>query len=308
MDKSETIELDETEVEDAETVDQEAEDIPADDENEEAEEATDGENEEEQGEDEESDDKDEDDEATSDEKDPDAVEVVIGSADDEEETPVIRTLRKKLRDEAKQRKELEKKLEDRSSQEKAAELGPKPTLAEFDYDEEKFAASLEGWNERKRAIDAEKERQQKAVEAFNAEWQEKRAAYDQRKKEIGIPDFEDTVEAQFRDAFDAQQQSVVIDVCRNPEYVMLALSQNEDLATRLAGEKNPVRLAAEIVRLESKMKVTGAKPTTKPEKRPASTRVARSGSSQLEKLREEAAKTGDYTKVNAYRKQARSKS
>ena len=107
------------------------------------------------------------------------------------------------------------------------------------------------------------------------------------------------------ETFNGQQQSVVIDVCRNPELVMLALSQNEDLATRLSGEKNPVRLAAEVARLESKMKVTGMKPTTKPEKRPSKTVVPKTGNSQLEKLREEAALTGDFTKVIAYKKKAR---
>lgn len=303
MDKGEEIKSEETEVEEIDTEEAEiVEDTDAEDDPDEVED--DAEDESDEGEETDADEGSDDD---SDEKDTDAIEVVIGSSGEEDETPVIRTLRKKMRDAERKAKELEKKLEERGDQEKVAELGPKPTLAEFDYDEEKFASSLEGWNERKRKIDAEKERQQKEIEKFNSEWQEKRSAYDKRKAEIGIEDFEETVESQFRDKFDVQQQSVVIDVCRNPEFVMLALSQNEELAEKLAGEKNPVRLAAELARLESKMKVTGMKPKTQPEKRPASTRVARSSNSQLEKLREEAAKTGDFTKVNAYKRQARSK-
>lgn len=241
----------------------------------------------------------------SDEEESDAVNVVIGEVEDEDETPVIRTLRTKMRDAERKAKELQKKLDEKEAVNKVTELGPKPTLADHDYDEEKFASSVLEWNEKKRTVDADKERQQKANETFHGEWQEKHAAYKQRSKDIGIPDFEGTVEAQFRNSFSANQQSILVDVCLRPELVILALSQNEALAERLAGETNPVRYTAELVRLESKMKVSGMKPTTKPEKRPAGTKVASSANSQLEKLREAAAKSGDYTAVNAYKRKQR---
>ena len=230
-----------------------------------------------------------------DEEDSDAVNVVIGEVEDADESPVIRTLRTKMREEQRKAKELQKKLDERDSEKQVTELGQKPTLADLDYDEDKFAEAVMEWNEKKWAIEADKKRQLQSAEVFQSEWQEKHSAYKARVKQIGVPDFEDTVEAQFRETFSANQQSILIDVCRNPELVMLALSQNEKLAETLAGESNPVRYAAELARLESKMKVTGMKPTTKPEKRPAGTSVPKSGSLKLEKLKADAMRTGDYT-------------
>ena len=290
--------IEEVEVEDAEIVDEvEAEEVETEIDEEATEDETAGESE----------DGDVSDDDDSDEDESDAVNVVIGEVEDEEETPVIRTLRTKMRDAERKAKELQKKLDEKEAANKVTELGPKPTLADHDYDEEKFAISVLEWNEKKRAVEADKERQQKATEAFQSEWQEKHAAYKQRSKGIGIPDFEDTVEAQFRESFSANQQSILVDVCLKPELVMLALSQNEALADKLAGESNPVRYAAELVRLESKMKVSGMKPTTKPEKRPSGTKVASSANSQLEKLRAAAEKSGDYTAVTAYKRKLREK-
>jgi hypothetical protein len=292
MDKGEEIEI-----EDAEIVEEPEEDQVDDDEADEIE-SEDGEEDASEG---------DDDSEEGDEEESDAINVVIGEPEDEDETPVIRTLRKKMRDAERKAKELEKKLEGQASEKKAAELGPEPEIQDFDYDDKRFKDAILEWNDRKRAIEAEKEAQRKEAEAFEAEWQEKHAAYKARSKDIGIPDFEDTVEAQINDTLSGTQRSILIDVCRNPELVMLALSQNEALATKLAGEKNFVRFSAEVARLESKMKVTGMKPTTKPEKRPAGTRVAKSGNSQLEKLREAARKTGDFTEVNRYKQAQRNK-
>jgi hypothetical protein len=64
-----------------------------------------------------------------------------------------------------------------------------------------------------------------------------------------------------------------------------------------------VKFAFAVSKLESQLKVTNRKPATTPEKVLTGT-GSTSGSvdSTLDKLRAEAEKTGDYTKVTAYKR------
>jgi hypothetical protein len=69
--------------------------------------------------------------------------------------------------------------------------------------------------------------------------------------------------------------------------------------------KDPVEFSFAIAKLETKLKKTVKRtPTTKPERTLTSSSGASVGSSQLhlDKLREKAAKTGDYSEVMAYKR------
>jgi hypothetical protein len=65
-------------------------------------------------------------------------------ASGEGETPLIKHLREQTRRQAKEIAELRK-----GSQPQKIEVGAKPTLADCDYDEDKFEAELDGWKDRK---------------------------------------------------------------------------------------------------------------------------------------------------------------
>ncbi|MCY1427445.1 hypothetical protein D9M71_432910 [compost metagenome] len=94
----------------------------------------------------------------------------------------------------------------------------------------------------------------------------------------------------------------------NSALVVYALGKNAAKAKELAAIKDPVKFAFAIAKLETQLKVQAKKSAPAPE-RTVSGSAPKSGAvdSSLERLREEAAKTGDYSKVTQYRKQQKEK-
>ena len=77
----------------------------------------------------------------------------------------------------------------------------------------------------------------------------------------------------------------------------------------LAGIQDPVKFAFAVAKLEAQLKVTPKrKPTTKVEKMiKGSGSLAGTTDKKLDRLRAEAEKTGDLSKVHAYKRQLRNK-
>lgn len=234
----------------------------------------------------------------------DTLVVEIAGEDDPEETPVIRTLRQKARDAAKKVKELERKLEEKTATEQAAELGPKPKLEEFDYDEDKFAEALTEWTARKSESDAVKAKEAEAQKQAEAEWNDRIAVYNERKQKLGAHDF-DEAEDVVKTGLSVTQQSIIVDAAMSPEVVVYAVGKNPDVLERLSKISSPIRFAAEIARLETKMKVSGMKSKPAPESRPKDTKAPTTGKAQLEKLRAKAERSGDFTAYYAAKRKTK---
>ena len=94
----------------------------------------------------------------------------------------------------------------------------------------------------------------------------------------------------------------------NPALVIYALGKNPKKAKELAAITDPVKFAFAVAKLESQLKVTNRKAPPPPEKTMRGTGPG-SGAvdSTLERLREEAARTGDMTKVIRYKAEQRRK-
>ena len=103
------------------------------------------------------------------------------------------------------------------------------------------------------------------------------------------------------------QQGVLIEALgKSAAPLLVGLAANEKRLKALAGIKNPIRFAVEAARLESIMKTTTRRPKTPPEKRIVGSGSSSMGGKTLEKLEAEADRTGNRTKVQAYkREQAR---
>jgi len=103
------------------------------------------------------------------------------------------------------------------------------------------------------------------------------------------------------------QQGVVIQGAENPALVIYALGKNPKKAKELASIADPVKFAFAIAKLETQLKVTGKRTPPPPEKTVGGGTAPIRGAvdSNLERLREDAARTGDYSKVYAYKKQKR---
>jgi len=221
----------------------------------------------------------------------------------------VRELRKTNRELQRQNRELQGKLQSTAQTEtKPVLLGKKPSLEEHDYDAEKFEVALADWFDRKRQADDANARQEAEVMNQQKAWQSKLDGYGKAKAELRVKDFEDA-EAVAQELFNVTQQGVVLQGADNPALVIYALGKNPKKAKEISDIKDPVKFAFAVAKLEKELKVTNRKAAPPPERIVSGTgRVSGAVDSTLERLREEAAKTGNMTKVIQYKQQKRTAS
>ena len=257
-----------------------------------------------------SDDEDSDTEAEADDADEDEgfVAVTIGGEapppEDEETERApewVRDLRKQYREEKRRNKELQEQLAKTTGAAKVAELGEKPTLEKADYDTERYEKELAAWYERKRKHDEVEAARQAEAQAADREWRQKLEGYQSAKATLKVRDY-DEAEDVVQDAFNVTQQGMILQGADNPALLVYALGKNPKRAKELASIKDPVKFAFAVARLETQLKVTKRKASSKPEPTISGTgRPSGSVDNTLERLRTEAEKTGDYSKVYAYK-------
>ena len=251
-----------------------------------------------------------------DQDDGDSDEVVVSSGEEapppEEQTQApewVRELRKTNRELQRQNRELQGKLQTSAQTEiKPVMLGKKPSLEDHDYDAEKFEEALTTWFERKRQADEVNAKQEAEVMNQQKAWQSKLDGYGKAKAELRVKDFEDA-EAVAQELFNITQQGVMLQGADNPALVVYALGKNRKKAQELAAIKDPVKFAFAVAKLEKDLKVTNRRAAPPPERILSGTgRSSGAVDSTLERLREDAARTGNMTKVIAYKAQKRSAS
>ena len=219
----------------------------------------------------------------------------------------VRELRKTNRELQRQNRELQSKLQTTAQTEtKPVVLGPKPKLEDHDYDADKFEDALAGWFERKRKADEMQAAQEAEVMNQQKAWKAKLDGYGKAKAELRVKDFEDA-EAVAQELFNITQQGVMLQGADNPALVVYALGKNPKKAKELSDIKDPVKFAFAVAKLEKELKVTNRRAAPAPERIVLGTgRSSGAVDSTLERLREEAARTGNMTKVIQYRAQKRS--
>lgn len=224
-------------------------------------------------------------------------------ASQEQDNSVIRELRATIREQAKKLKEIEVKPAEAAK----PKLGDKPTLEACDYDEEAFETQLTSWYERKRELEAlerqAEEEQRKQQEAH----QQRLTAYQERATALKVKDFK-AAEEEVVQTFSEAQQAILWGA-DDTAALVYALGKHPEKLKELASIKDPAKFAFAAAKLETQMKVTTRKPKTQPETRVAPGAGSLSGGSDatLERLRAEAEKTGDYSKVGAYRRAQKAK-
>jgi len=215
----------------------------------------------------------------------------------------VRELRKANREKERRIRELEARLATTAPENKPVQLGPKPKLEDHDYDAERFEQALDAWHERKRQHDLETERVRQAEQAQQQAWQAKLEGYSKAKAELKVRDYEDA-EAIAQEVFSVTQQGVILQGAENPALVVYALGKNPKKAADLAKITDPVKFAFAVARLEKELKVTNRRAAPAPERIVQGTgRASGTVDSTLERLRAEAEKTGNYTKVLQYKRQ-----
>lgn len=219
----------------------------------------------------------------------------------------VKDLRKSEREYKRRVKELEAQIQAKSQPEQQQDqqitLGKKPTLEDFDYDADAYEQALENWHEQKIKFQQQQADQIKQQEEANKQWEATVASYNEKKAALKVRDFEE-VEQEIQDKLDIQKQGMILQGAENPARVIYALGKNPKKLEELAAITDPVKFAFAVAKMETQMKDVKRKPSTAPEKTmKGSGSLSGAVDTTLEKLRAEAEKTGDFTKVFQYKKQ-----
>ena len=246
------------------------------------------------------------------EAEPDEVVVTIGDetpAEEPERAPEwVRELRKSHRELQRKVREYEEQSARVTAPAAVPTLGAKPKLEDHDYDTDKYETALEAWYRQKDTVEAARRQAEAQAEAQRKAWQDKLDGYAKAKADLRVKDYEDA-EATVQESLNTVQQGVLLQGADNPALVVYALGKNPKKAKELASITDPVKFAFAVAKMEAQLKVNPAKRPPAPERAITGSSAPISGTvdSTLERLRAEAEKTGDMTKVIRYRNQLREK-
>lgn len=218
----------------------------------------------------------------------------------DDEVPKDRAAWAKLRAE---NSRLKREMESAKTQkpDEADVLGPKPTLEGCDYDADEFEKRLLSWTDDKRKHDEAQAKKQEAEQAAQAAWQKQILAYEESKRLIRDPAFAESEEI-VRNTLNNTQQALLVKYVPNAANAVCAFGKSEKHLKELASEQDPILFVIKARELEQKVTTSKPrKPAVEPERRITGSASNIGADAMLEKLRAEAEKTGDITKVVAYK-------
>jgi hypothetical protein len=249
------------------------------------------------------------------ESEPDEVQVLIGDEQASEADQEAERAPQWVRELRKSHRELQRKVREYEQQQAATPaapvvqtLPPKPKLEDHDYDTDNYERALESWYRQRDDVERSKRDAERRAEEERTAWQAKLDAYGKAKSELKVRDYDDA-EHQVMEALSQTQQAVVLQGSDNPALVVYALGKNPKRAKELAAVTDPVKFAFAVAKLEAQLKVQPRSKPPAPERGVPSGTAPVSGASDatLERLRAEAERTGDYTKVVRFRQQLKAK-
>lgn len=239
-------------------------------------------------------------------------ELQVSFADEEEKEEkgqsfdLLNDLRKRLKDNKKKLRKATYELEQakKTTEQETTPLGQEPTIEGCEYDEEVYRKRYADWYQRK--YEQEQQQQQKAKQREQEELEQRRIQenYTERKKTLRVKDYADA-EEEVVESLDITKQFIIMKYAKKPELIVYALGKSPAKLAELS-KLDAYEFTKELGRLEDNLKVGKRKPKTQPEKTIQSTGTL-SGTTDrtLDKLREEAAKTGNMSKVMAYKRKKR---
>ena len=222
---------------------------------------------------------------------------------EEVESAPIKQIRQEYRELARKYKALEQQVQAPAATAQPPTLGAKPTLEGCGWDSEQYEATLEQWYEQKRKVEAHIAQQEAAQQAAVSEITQKVELYNEAKQKVRIPDFDDA-EMAFADAISDEKRGLFLKYSDKPETLVYAIGKSPELRAKFAAIDTPGQLIREIAILETRLAVSKAAAKAKypPPEKPAPAGSSGGGVDEtLAKLRSEADKTGDYSKVIAYK-------
>jgi len=250
--------------------------------------------------------------ATDEQEDDDTpVQISLGDEPEavvEEDAPApqwVKDLRKSHRELLRENRELKQRVTPAVQQQQVIQLGKKPQIGDDDiaYDADKFEQALLEWNEQKRQIELQKRQVQEQSNKMEQDWQNTLHGYQTAKSKLRVDDF-DEAEAVIQDTLSPEQQGIILHAAATPAALIYALGKNPKEVKALAEIRDPVKFAYAVSKMEAtKLRVTKKESIPAPERRVVGSSPISGGSdAALERLRKEAEKSGDFSKVVAYKK------
>lgn len=184
-------------------------------------------------------------------------------------------------------------------------LMAEPTLDDPDveYDADKFKAKMRTYLTQE-AQESDRKKQEEADEKKKAEdWNSKWKVYATERETLKGEAFEEA-ETTVSTVLSSLQQGIIIKATASPAKMVYALGMSPKKLAELAAITDPVRFAVEIGKLEVKMGSIGKRTPPNPET-PITGTIRATSDSVLERLRAEAERTGDNSKVIAYKRSLR---
>jgi hypothetical protein len=210
----------------------------------------------------------------------------------------IRKMRAELREAKRRNAELEKAQKATTK----VDPGPKPTLESCDWLDDKYEAELERWTQAKLAAEKQEPVQNETATKFEASANAFQAARVALTAEQ--PEAEDVI-LDVDKAIGVERSGFLIHAFKDKApALMVEIGKNPDLMDEIA-DMDPVEMIVRVAQLQTKeARVARPKPDID-EPVMGKPPVRRGADKQLEKLESEADKTGDRTKLIAYKKRLR---
>jgi hypothetical protein len=214
-----------------------------------------------------------------------------------------------VKDVRKQNRELQKKVKELEKQtavveeKKPTTLPAKPTLEDFDYDSEKFETALDDWHEKKIEVTKQQNILKEEENKQAAAWNKTLNDYSEAKKVTKIRNY-DQAEAVVEETLSIEQQAIILKGAKkNSVLLVAAIGSNPERAKQLASIKDPIDFAFAVAEMGTKLKTHKKKaPNADTKVNGEESKGVGGSQKELDKLRTEAQKTGDFSKVTAYKK------
>ena len=260
------------------------------------------------------------------ESEDDSLSVVIGdeeegeeeAEDDKKDPSLVRHLRKTVKDVSKREKNYKRELDEMkqrlSKYEKPDEIDmaprqpPKLSDPDIDYDEDKLVVKTREFVAWEAKVEQQKQEQARQEEEHKKALQVMQENYNQSKARLGASDYKEAEDVVV-ESLSTDQQVNILRYANNSALLVYALGKNPERVEELAKIDDPGLFALAIRDLENKVKpVKSKKMAPKPERKLSGSGKSATSQTTLEQLEAEADRTGDRSKIRAYRRQMREQS
>jgi len=236
-------------------------------------------------------------------------EEVVRFADDEPDaapadTDLVKHLRQQIRERDKRLSEAQRA----APAEEPVVVGNRPKLSDpdIDYDDDKFEAELDAWDERRRAAEKQQQARTTQQQRQEEEWGKTVRSYADKKAALRYPDVQVAEETAFA-ALSPTAQALIAKHADNPALFIYAAGKSPTKLAELAridSEGDPFAIVKAVTKMEATLQTTRKAPRAPDPDTPVRGRVVAAGSAdkQLAKLEAEAEKTGKRDKVIAFKR------